>query len=87
MLVFSGITREIAERALLRRFCSLDGAELVARQAARGDHSGIGFPYIRPGAEYVHAWRLGLDNPPMKRKTDGTIKPKHKYLTAAGQGN
>lgn len=47
-----GITREVAEQALLRRVESPEGAVLVGRNGS-GDYSGIVFPYVWPGEDYA----------------------------------
>jgi hypothetical protein len=74
------------DRVCIRRVSSLDGADLISRKPTR-DYSGLAIPYFRPGATHPHAWRLRLDNPPLERNSDGTLKETCKYLTAAGRGN
>src|ERR1035437_3115098 len=81
-----GISREISERALLRRVTSLDGAALVGRNGG-GDYSGIAIPYIRPGATDVREYRLRRDKPDLEYDADGRPRERHKYLSRPGRGN
>src|SRR4051812_20916216 len=78
------IDRKMAERALLRRVNSVDGAEIIGRTKA--DYSGIIFPYIWPGESNVRDIRLRRDRPDIEIKADGTRKETAKYLGPPGRG-
>lgn len=77
-----GISRELAEAALLRRVESVEGADIVGRKV-KGDHSGIVFPYIWPGEEFVRDYRLRRDRPDL----DIHQKETGKYLSPPQRGN
>lgn len=81
------ITREIAERAYLRRVSSLFGGELVGRMGRAGDYEGVAIPYLWPGDEHVVLYRLRRDHPDIEQGHDGKLKPRRKYLTAPGAPN
>jgi len=81
-----GIPRKLAERAMLRRVDSAEGAELVGRNGA-GDYSGIVFPYVWPGQDSVREYRLRRDHPEMEQQPDGTLKEQAKYVSPPGRRN
>src|SRR5437879_840305 len=84
-LAATGISRDLAERALLRRVASLEGAELIGRNGS-GDYSGVVFPYIWPGdfmranEPRVREYLLRCDHPEVERAPDGTFRERNKYL-------
>jgi hypothetical protein len=79
------LDRDTVEAALLRRFHSLDGAELVGRRDSN-NYSGIGIPYIWPGQDWVREWRLRLDHPPHEMR-GGVPKATARYLSPPGRSN
>ena len=81
-----GITREVAEQAMLRRVESVDGAAIVGRNGS-GDYAGIIFPYVWPGEQNLREYRLRRDRPDLEQKPDGTRKERGKYLSPPGRGN
>jgi hypothetical protein len=86
MLARSGIARELAERAALRRVDSFTGAELVGRKN-RGAYGGIIFPYRWPGEDHIREHRLRRDHPEFEDIGGGHMKEKNKYLSPPGRGN
>jgi hypothetical protein len=82
----SWITPELADQALLRRVTSGDGAQIIGRKGS-GDYEGVVFPYIWPGEDHAHAYRLRRDRPPVEYDAAGKPKEREKYLSAPGQGN
>jgi hypothetical protein len=84
-LAASGVPRELAEQAQLRRVDSREGGAIVGRNGS-GDYSGIVFPYIRPGQDGVIAHRLRRDHPDMEYRGE-TLHEKNKYLSPPGAGN
>ncbi len=85
----SFITPELAAAANIFRADSMTGANLIGRTpTANKDYSGVVFSYfLPPDYSYAREYRLRLDNPEKEQKSDGTIKPKNKYLTAPGSKN
>jgi putative DNA primase/helicase len=81
----SGISRELASQARLRRVASQDGAGIVGRNGA-GDYAGIVFPYIWPGDESVREYRLRRDRPELEYH-DGKPRERNKYISPPGRGN
>ncbi len=81
MFARSGITKDTADRALVRRVDNFTGAEIVGRNGS-GDYSGLSFPYIWPGEDWIRQYRLRRDHPEIE---DG--KPKNKYVSAPGSAN
>jgi P4 family phage/plasmid primase-like protien len=80
------ITGAVAERAMLRRVESVDGAEIVGRND-RGDYAGVIFPNVWPGEQHIREYRLRRDRPDLEKKSDGTLKERGKYLSPPGRGN
>jgi predicted P-loop ATPase len=81
------ITRELADRALIRRVESLEGAELVGRPSRDGDFSGLIIPYIWPGHNYIREYRLRRDHPKIEIDPVKGRKEREKYLSPPGRGN
>ncbi len=81
-----GITREVAEQAMLRRVDSTEGGQLVGRNGS-ADYAGLIFPYIWPGDENIREYRLRRDSPDLEQKPDGTLKENGKYLSPPGCRN
>jgi hypothetical protein len=81
-----GITREMAESAMLRRVDSTEGAGVIGRNG-NADYSGILFPYIWPGEDRVRDYRLRRDKPELEQKADGSYSEKNKYCSPPGRGN
>jgi hypothetical protein len=79
------IDRQVAQRALLRRVDSVNGAELVGRKG--GNYSGLAIPYFAPNSHSVREYRLRRDRPEMEADSSGQLKPKQKYLSPPGRGN
>lgn len=79
-----GIGRETVEAANIFRVDSAEGARITARRPGSGDYRGLVFPYFAPGEQRPREYRLRLDNPPLELASDGTRKPKGKYLSAPG---
>jgi hypothetical protein len=82
----SWITRELADAAGIFRVTSQQGADTVGRKNDR-DYSGTVFPYIDPGTDHIHAYRLRRDHPELEIQPNGEHKEKDKYLTAWGDRN
>ena len=85
MLNRSWIDRAHAEKAMLRRVTSVEGAELVG-QTDGHDYAGIAFPYVWPGESHAREYRLRRDSPDVTYR-DGARKPVRKYLAPPGRGN
>lgn len=85
-LARSWITRELADRALLRRVASSEGASIVGRRD-NGKYAGLIFPYVWPGNEHAREYRLRRDHPDIQFDTKGQPKEKNKYLGPPGRGN
>jgi hypothetical protein len=81
----SWIDAATATRWGLSRVSSLDGAALVGRND-HGDYAGIVFPTYWPGEERPREYFLRRDHPDYEM-TNGTPKPKQKYLAAPGRAN
>jgi hypothetical protein len=75
------IDREGADRQMLRRVISIEGAEILGRNGS-GNYAGVAIPYIWPGDPYVRDYRIRRDNPEYENG-----KPKQKYMTPPGRGN
>ena len=73
------IDRALVERARLRRVDSLAGAEIIGRR--NGNCAGILIPYFRPGSNRVRDYRLRRDQPDLEYDSDGTLRPRQKYLS------
>ena len=82
----SWIDRELAERAMLRRVTSAQGAAIVGRNGL-GNYSGIVFPYMLPGEDRVREYRLRRDHPDYECGKNGELKEKAKYLSPPGRAN
>ena len=80
-----GISRELAERALLRRVTSQEGGAIVGRNGG-ADYSGLVFPYIWPGEQSAREYRLRRDRPEPEQH-DGKMRERNKYLSPPGRGN
>jgi putative DNA primase/helicase len=77
----SGISRCMAEQALLRRVDSFTGTEIVGRNGT-ADYAGIIIPYIWPGEQRIREYRLRRDHHEVENG-----KPKNKYISPPGRGN
>ena len=85
-LLQSWIDRESAGKALLRRVTSIEGAEIVGQKDGH-DYSGIIFPNIWPGDEYVREYRLRRDSPDIRYDKGMIRKPERKYMGPPGAAN
>jgi hypothetical protein len=86
LLAHSGISRDLAEAARLRRVDSPTGAEMMGRNGASGDYAGILFPYMWPGTNGdVREYRLRRDHPDIEADTHGKTKEKAKYISPPGR--
>jgi putative DNA primase/helicase len=74
------IDREAAERQLLRRVNSLEGAEVVGKRT--GSFAGLLIPNVWPGSNHIREYRLRRDHPEVENG-----KPKMKYVAPPGRGN
>src|SRR5262249_33601478 len=73
------ISRELADRACVRRVDSLTGREMFGRK--RGDAAGVIIPNIAPwNPEQIREYRIRVDNPDLERKSDGSLRETNKYL-------
>jgi hypothetical protein len=81
----SGIDRQFAESAGLRRVDSFTGAELVGR-GGHGNYAGISIPYLWPGEDHVREYRLRRDHPDLEME-GGRVREKAKYVSPPGRGN
>ena len=81
-----GITRELADAAMLRRVNEHEGREIVG-QKGKLNCEGIAFPYYWPGEPYPNGYRLRRDHPDLVQGIDGKLKQERKYLSAPGQRN
>src|SRR5215510_11421968 len=84
-LALSGISPELAARAMLRRVTSAEGADIVGRNGS-GNYAGIAFPYFWPDDIHVREYRLRRDQPEIEYK-DGQARERGKYLSPPGRGN
>lgn len=82
----SGISRELAAQAQLRRVDSAEGAETVGQHGS-GDFAGILFPNVLPGETGAREYRLRRDRPDIEFRDDGKPKERAKYLSPPGRGN
>ncbi|HXI44182.1 MAG TPA: DUF3854 domain-containing protein [Candidatus Limnocylindrales bacterium] len=82
----SWIPRELANQAVLRRVTSAEGASIIGRRD-NGCYSGIIFPYVWPGEDYIREYWLRRDQPEVQYDGDGRPKEKGKYLGPPGRGN
>ncbi len=76
----------LIERARLYRVNSSDGAALVGRNGA-GNYAGLAIPNIFPGHDRARDYTLRLDHPELELRSDGTTRPKARYLNPPGRGN
>src|SRR5690348_15041676 len=74
-----------AERALLRRVTSIEGAEIVGQKDGH-DYAGVVFPNVWPGASHPREFRLRRDSPDVTYEK-GERKYLRKYLGPPGRGN
>jgi hypothetical protein len=81
----SWIDRASAEKALLTRVTSIEGAELVGQRDGH-DYAGIVFPNVWPGERYPREFRLRRDSPDVTYE-NGEKKHRRKYLGPPGRGN
>ena len=81
----SWIDRVSAEKALLRRVTSIEGAELVGQKDGH-NYAGIIFPNVWPGDGYAREYRLRRDSPDVTYE-NGEKKYLRKYLGPPGRGN
>src|ERR1039457_2634897 len=79
------IDREHAEKAMLRRVTSVEGAELVG-QSDGHDYAGIAFPNPWPGERHPREFRLRRDSPDVSYEK-GVRKSLRKYMAPPGRGN
>jgi hypothetical protein len=82
----SWISRDIADRAMLRRVNAQEGRQIVGQRGAR-DCAGVLFSNYFPGQTGPRSYRIRRDNPEYVQGKDGKPKPDRKYLGAPGQGN
>jgi P4 family phage/plasmid primase-like protien len=80
------IDSNFAARGGLRSVDSVSGGELVGRNGG-GNYEGIAIPLGWPGEVYIREFLLRLDHPDFEQKSDGTSKPRGKYLCAPGRKN
>ena len=85
-LAHSGISRELAEAAGLRRVNSSEGAEVIGRNGI-ADYSGILFPYCWPGDQHPREYRLRRDHPDLEEDGSGGVRERNKYLSPPGAPN
>ena len=64
-LLQSWIDRESADKALLRRVNSIEGAEIVGQRDGH-DYSGVIYLNIWPGEQHVREYRLRRDSPDVR---------------------
>jgi hypothetical protein len=84
-LTLSWIDRKSAERALLRRVSSLEGAELIGQHDGK-DYAGIVFPNVWPGESRPREYRLRRDSSEVTYEK-GVKKYRRRYLGPPGRGN
>ncbi len=80
------ISRAIAEAAHFRRITSLEGAE-AAGQHGSGDYSGILIPNFWPGETRPREYRVRRDHPDFEFCSDGSTKPRKRYVGPPGRSN
>ena len=85
-LLQSWIDRESADKALLRRVTSIEGAEIVGQKDGH-NYSGVIFPNSWPGEGHVREYRLRRDSPDIRYDNKGIAKPDRKYLSPPGAPN
>jgi hypothetical protein len=73
------ISRDLADRACLRRVSHPEGRDLVAANGRAGDYSGIAIPYISVRDGNVREYRLRRDHPELTLQI-------REALTQAGWG-
>ncbi len=81
----SWISREIADKALLRRVDAETGGKIVGQK--NRDCAGILIGYYWPGEPRPFNYRIRRDNPDWTVGKDGKLKPDRKYLGSANSGN
>lgn len=81
----SWIDAATADAFGLYRVTSADGAALMGR-TDREDYAGIVFPIFGPGEPHPREYFLRRDHPPLEM-SNGTPKPKQKYLSPPGRAN
>jgi hypothetical protein len=79
------ITRDLADRAGIKRVPSLEGVTLIGSRRP-GDHSGLAIPNIAPGETAPRAWRLRRDRPDAEL-VNGETRLVRRYLSAPGASN
>src|SRR5260370_6079018 len=62
-----GIDRETADRSLLRRVHSLEGAEILGRKGT-GNYAGIAIPYKWPGESGVREYPIRREHPEYRNR-------------------
>jgi len=82
----SYLRREDLVEAGIYRVDRHTGKEIVGGRSD-DDYSGFVFPNYFPGRNSPRANCLRLDNPPLERKSDGSIKEKGKYRNEPGRSN
>lgn len=78
-LAASGITRELADQAMLRRLDTSEGCEVIGQKRSR-DCAGMLIPYYWPGELSPFNYRIRRDNPDWEQGKAGSLKEKGKYL-------
>lgn len=78
------IDQATAGLALLGRVDSAEGGSIVGRNG-NGRYEGIVIPYRWPGSAEIREYRLRRDHPEMERASDGSLKPKEKYISPPGR--
>jgi hypothetical protein len=82
-LTLSWIDHKYAEKALLRRVTSLEGAELIGQHDGK-DYAGIIFPNVWPGESRPREYLLRRDSPDVTYQK-GVRKDVRKYLSPPGR--
>jgi hypothetical protein len=85
-LAASWISREHADRAMLRRVDASQGREITGQKGNR-DCAGLLIPYYWPDEPMPFNYRVRRDNPEWITGKDGKPKPDGKYLSPPRGGN
>jgi hypothetical protein len=86
-LAASGIDRQLAEQARLRRVFSLEGAEVMGDCQNKRNYAGILYPNFFPGDQRPREYVLRRDHPEIKIRADGTKHEEGKYLQPPGRSS
>ncbi len=65
---------------------SAEGAQITGRRDG-GSYSGIVFPYVWPGEEFIREYWLRRDRPEIEYDSQGQPKEQNKYLGPPGRSN